>query len=123
MANIKDDAIKTFVKNDDIIQEYGKSQLRRKVYGKRLGISRRLRDLGRLLEEVRKRDSKMTIHKLLAGDKFDMLIKAVTILCKPGDTLTANGVKMFQVPSIGIHIGNSKDFGTQNRECLEKGQT
>ena len=107
MAHMNEDNIITFVKNDDIIQEYGKSQLRRKGAGKRRDISRRLRALGRLLEEVRKTDSTMTIHKLLAGGNFDMFVEAVTILCKPSDTLTANGVKMFQVPSIGIHIGNT----------------
>ena len=103
------ESVKKTVQKDDLILQFGAVLLERKGESRAHDIAFKMRQLSRLVLEVRQitRNSTLTLHKIISGKYFDAVLQATKSLCGVQDTTTQNGVPMLNTPSIGLHLGHS----------------
>jgi len=92
---------------DPVILRYGET-LHRRLGRERLhDISQRMRQLGRLVIEVRKKhpDETISLDMCLSGTKFEAVVKATERLCELSDN--EFGRPVFRIPSLGLKLGHS----------------
>jgi hypothetical protein len=105
---MKDDKITHVAMNDSLKTEYGK-----KLYSKTMTkgtvtktenyVSTKMRELSRLLIEVRfMKDSKMTLDELICVEQFQSVVESTTSLCQIKD----NDIQK-TIPSLALKIGYS----------------
>ena len=100
--------IKDTVKQDKLILSLGKALYNQKGKSKKHYISQKMRQLARLVIEVKKKEyyQDKTLDDIICADMFDEVIEATQALSKPENKSTMNGVKMTKAPSIGLHLGH-----------------
>jgi hypothetical protein len=105
---MRHDDITSVVASDDIIRTFGNGLLEKKGKEKRHEIGQRMRQVARLLIEIRKViKRKVDLSSCLSGKFFDTVVCATRQLCVVQNELTIGGVKMLEKPSLGVHLGHS----------------
>jgi hypothetical protein len=95
-------------RNDIIIMKYGSSLYHRHGRQRVHDISQQMRQLARLLLEVRfegeEADHQVTLERCLSGRHFDRVVEATERLCKR-EIDNDSGRPLFQKPSLGLKLG------------------
>lgn len=100
------DEVASTVKADNLILHFGSVLFRKLGPCRSLDITQRLRQLGRLLNEVRKQCNEcVSLTQVLHGKYFDPLLTATEKLCSV--TIDEHRRHSFENPSIGLKVGYS----------------
>ena len=108
IEKMRNDDVTSVVANDEIILSFGNGLLEKKGTEKRHEIGQRMRQVARLLMEVRRIEKKkVDLSTCLSGIWFDKVVFATRQLCVVQKETTIGGVKMLEKPSLGVHLGHS----------------
>lgn len=90
------------VKTDDVMIKYGNTLCRKHANNddKTYHISNKLRELGRLLLQMRKGNELKSFREIIDPKKFSDIVQSVTEMCGWDET-----TKTIETPSIGIKLG------------------
>lgn len=107
LAAMKQDDITNTVRGDEAILTFGLSLYEKVGEEKITYVSQRMREVARLLQELRNVDKTGTkLEDFIKPEKFDLIIKAVRRLCifeMPSDGTTPR----YGTPSLALKLGNS----------------
>lgn len=107
LDSMRIDDVSRTVRADPMILKYGEA-LHRKLGRERFhDISQRMRQLARLLLEIRREhpDETTSLDKCLTGQQFDAVMEAAERLCGLSDN--ESGQPVFGLPSLGLKLGHS----------------
>ena len=98
------DEVSIICKADPTIKEFGLRLFRKhgKERHQKQYISGKLRELGRLVNELRKHDQTASLAQYLSATKFSILTKAVRAVCKFDEE-----TNRYDAPSLALKLGNS----------------
>lgn len=120
VERMRKDEVRLVVKGDTAIMTYGAIQLKKLGPERRYDIAQKMRQMGRLLIELRKVHSSGTTMSIIDSDMFDDVVKATVDLCGLDEGTTLRGVEKLKSPSFGIHMGNllSKFVGIKESNAI-----
>lgn len=98
---------KNLIEKDNLILVFGSTMLAKKGKGYRHTISSKLRQLARLLIEMRKIYPRCDLSDCLCGSRFDDVVEATKAICGKAECASMQGVDMMSTPSLALHIGHS----------------
>ena len=108
VSSMRDDQIKKIVMYDECILMFGSALLERIGKGKKHSISQKMRQLGRLVIQLREMSQQQgTLMKYLDGQHFDLVVAVTKRLCRVSSSTTTHGLQMLESPSLGFHLGHS----------------
>ena len=105
IVSMQDDEIKLLIENDELIMDFGCRQIEKLGTDIRFRqyIAQKLRELGRLLKEVRETMGKpVPLQSIFKPSEFNSVIEVVRKVC--GFQLETNS---FKIPSLAIKLGIS----------------
>lgn len=100
------DDLSEVVRKDILLNQFGQALLMKYGPRKKNDIGQRLRQLARLLLQIRKNnsDSSLQYMDLLCGKNFDKCLSGTEELCKLN--ITDDGRREFQIPSLALRLGH-----------------
>ena len=110
LSKMREDPVKKIILEDELIQMFGSALLSKIGKAKRQSISQKMRQLGRLVQQMREetRDNASAyLTNWISGQSFDTVVKATRSLCSVTEKSTSSGVPMLESPSLGLHLGHS----------------
>jgi hypothetical protein len=110
LSNMRCDELTTLVKKDAVIIRFGCILHHRLGKQRCHDISQRMRQLGRLLQEVNRLNAVaggqlVNLEQCLSGEKFDIVLEATENLCSQFDD--ESGRHLFNNPSLGLKLGHT----------------
>ncbi len=104
---MQQDNITEIVRTDEVILTFGESILESVGLDKTTYVSQRMREVARLLSELRRREkSKEPLSSFIKPGKFDLIIEAVRSVCSYQFPESGNPATI-GIPSLALKLGNN----------------
>lgn len=107
ISRMRIDRIRRTAVSDHLIVQLGTMLLQKLGYKRATDISARMRELARLLSQLRvaRGDCRLTLTDAISGNEFDKVVDAIKVI--GGFSSTDNGRRVFKTPAFVIKVAGS----------------
>lgn len=111
------------IEKDHLILTLGSVSLEKCGSSRRHNISTKMRQLARLVLQLRKSFPLISLDDCICGEKFDAVVRATRKICGQNKKKSMSGTSMLNTPSLGLQIGHSlaKVIQIKNGQAIRNG--